>query len=76
MDLRWSCRLRASVVKEVRTACRVQGEVGNVSGRSLGPDLHRLSWPGEGVRAREAVRLLNWSGTFWLQLLGTELELT
>ena len=52
------------------------GEVGHVSGRSLGPNLHRLSWSGVGVRAREAVRLLNWSGTFWLQLLGTELELT
>lgn len=24
----------------------------------------------------EAVSVLDWSGTFWLQLMGTELELT
>lgn len=50
------------MVKEVWTACRAQGRwVMCLEG--AWDQISRVSWPGEGVRAREAVRLLNWSGT-------------
>lgn len=39
------------MVEEVPTVCRVQGEAGDEAGKEHGAKSHRLSWPGEGVRA-------------------------
>ena len=62
------------MVGKVQTIHRLQEEESDEVGGNWGPNLHRPSWPRGGVRTREAVRLLDWSGTFWFQLMETDLE--
>lgn len=54
----------------------VQGEAGEEAGKKHGAKSSWAVMAGGGAGAGEAVRLLHYSGTFWLRLMGTKLELT
>lgn len=53
----------------------LSGEAGDEDGRRMGSKTQAVR-PGGAVMARAAARLLGYIGTFWLQQMGTELELT